>query len=153
MTSSKPNPAEHVTDHWVRQTFDIDKERKNNKKQSYPRTLFFLGDPPKMPLDDFLKKIKDEVVEYHELDAQHVPDEAEAIIEKEFGGFDDDDRFVVHFVWEVPETDNEVVKRIMNREKAKIVREAERKAKANQKEEEELREFRRLQKKFGKDGC
>lgn len=156
---TKQMSLKEITKKWVADNFDLNKERKTATKKTYNRRLYSLMDDGTYVFDDWVKQIQEELRLLREKDEPGIPLDAVPYIsfdtEYDYGYCDcnsgsSDKTVEIYYEYEVPESDDDVIKRIMAREKAKIRRQREKEQqeanKAKQKEEE-LKLVRKLMKK------
>lgn len=128
----EPQNLKEITKTWVVKNFDIDAERKTKKNRSSHRRIYDLMEDGTYPFDQWSLQVRDELLLLKK-DYPEIPHDAAPYItfdtEHDYGyGCCDGSTYrtvEVYFEYEVAETDDDVIKRIMAREKQKIRRKRE----------------------------
>lgn len=152
MTSGAPKHEKDVNAEWILANFDLNRERRQLKRQSYEWTLHVAVPNPyaskRMTLTAYLKAINDEVEVLRQKNPE-IPKNAVACIISNYN-YEGTPEVGVIFEWKIHETDAQVIQRLIRREKGRISRAKRKEAEKRRQEEIDRKEFARLQKKFGK---
>lgn len=144
-----------ITDEWVLNNFDINKERKEKLVENRQRIWDVLpssgGTKVGVWITELQKKIDDLVDTYFKSNAEvkKFRCNAEVLIKSEryyYDCYSSDVEFEIIIRYERPETDKQVVSRLKSREKQKIKKANEK----TKKEDRERQEYERLKRKFEK---
>lgn len=153
MTIKYPTNVQKVTNEWIVNNFDIDKERRIVKHKTSEREVYLFRNEGTYTLDDVIKEIRDTA---NDLGVMLDNATIKFRVGTDWTECCCDEGTMAVYVfaeYEAPETDSKVISRLKSRVKQKIKRErdkikrAEKKAQAEAKEVEELK---KLIKKYGK---